>query len=107
MITMKTDLNSNLCQWKHLGKSVTDYIKTFPALAENSRPLSELSIEEITEFAVYDATSRQTRRELLGKKLRKVYSGTPITVKVVIKNDLFLQLNLMNIRLVCDGCQVS
>jgi len=107
MITMKTDLNSNLCQWKHLGKSVTDYIKTVPALAEKSKQLSELSIEEITEFAVYDATSRQTRRELLGKKLRKVYKGTPITVKLVFKNDLYLQLNLENIRLVCEGCPIS
>ena len=56
-----------------MGKSVTDFIKTKPDLAEKSKQLSELSIEEITEFAVYDATSRQTRRELLGKKLRKVF----------------------------------
>jgi hypothetical protein len=28
IITMKTDLNSNLCQWKHMGKSITDFIKT-------------------------------------------------------------------------------
>lgn len=27
-ITMKSDLNSNICQWKHMAKSVCDYIKT-------------------------------------------------------------------------------
>ena len=73
MITMKTDLNSNLCQWKHLGKSITDFIKTNRPLADSSKPLSELSIEEITEFAIYDSTSRQVRREQLAKKLRKSY----------------------------------
>ena len=28
LISMVTDLNSNSCQWKHMAKSVTDFIKT-------------------------------------------------------------------------------
>ena len=96
MITMKTDLNSNDCQWKHMGKNITDFIKTQPVVAKDAttKPLSELSIDEITEFAIYDATSRQGRRELLAKKLRRVYSNTPITVKVVFKNELGMSMHL-------------
>ena len=96
IITMKTDLNSNDCQWKHMGKAITDYIKTQPVMKQNpsSKPLSEFSIDEITEFAIYDATSRQSRRELLGKKTRKVYCGSPISVKVTFKNDLGMSLQL-------------
>lgn len=26
-ITMKSDLNSNACQWKHMAKSVVDHIR--------------------------------------------------------------------------------
>lgn len=96
VITMKTDLNSNDCQWKHLGKAVTDYVKTQPLIKTDpdSKPLSEFSIDEITEFAIYDATSRQTRRELLSKKTRKVFCNTPITLMVAFKNELGMSLHL-------------
>ena len=96
MITMKTDINSNDCQWKHMGKNITDYIKTQPVLERHPdcKPLSELSIDEITEFSICDATSREGRRELLAKKLRRVYSNTPITVKVVFKNELGMSMHL-------------
>jgi len=107
MMSMATDLNVNECQWKHLGKSITDYIKT-EELDKDSKPLSELSIDEITEFAVYDSQSRQTRREALAKKLRRVYAGSAITVKVLFKNELGMSMHLQNIRVLCkyaDGGQ--
>ena len=53
MITMKTDLNENICQWKHLGKGICDFIKKEKD-ANLSDKLHEMSIDEITEFAVYD-----------------------------------------------------
>ena len=53
MITMKTDFNENICQWKHLGKGVSDFIKKEKD-ASLSDKLHEMSIDEITEFAVYD-----------------------------------------------------
>lgn len=59
-ISMKTDLNSNTCQWKHMAKSVTDYIKTQGEMPEK---LQELSVDEITEYAIYDCSSRVARRE--------------------------------------------
>lgn len=100
---MKTDLNSNDCQWKHMGKGVTDYVKTRPCVQADPscKPLAELSIDEITEFAVYDATSRPARRELLTKKLRRVYANTSISLKVAFKNELGMSMHLQNIRLKC------
>lgn len=100
MITMKTDLNSNDCQWKHMGKAITDHIKP-SKVGTSSKILSELSIDEITEFAVYDATSRQTRREALSKKLRRVHCNSAITVKLAFKNQLGMNMQLQNIQLKC------
>ena len=92
VFTMKTDLNSNDCQWKHMGKSITDYIK---AQGEGlPKQLSELHFDEIQEFAVYDCTSRQNRREILGKRVRKVFVDEPICLKLVFKNDLGLRMHL-------------
>jgi len=92
MITMKTDLNSNDCQWKHLGKSITDHIKV---IGEGlPKQLSELHFDEIQEFAVYDCTSRQNRREILAKRVRKVFIDEPICVKMVFKNNLGLSMHL-------------
>jgi hypothetical protein len=100
MITMKTDLNSNDCQWKHMGKSITDHIK--PVFANSSsKNISEMSIDEITEFSVYDATSRQVRREALSKKLRRVHINSNITVKLAFKNQLGMNMQMQNIRLKC------
>ena len=61
MITMKTDLNSNDCQWKHMGKSITDFIKA-ANLDVSSKNLSEFSIDEISDFSLFDSTSRQAKR---------------------------------------------
>jgi hypothetical protein len=53
-ITMKTDLNQNNCQWKHMTKNLTDCVR-----AEDSSliptKMADLSIDEITELAIYDA----------------------------------------------------
>ena len=84
-----------------MGKSITDYIK---AQGEGlPKQLSELHFDEIQEFAVYDCTSRQNRREILGKRVRKVYVDEPICLKLVFKNDLGLSMHLQNIRAICHG----
>jgi hypothetical protein len=67
---MVSDLNQNICQWKHMGKSITDYIKTQADINDPQMglKLSELSIDEITELGIYDSLSVGERKELLGKK---------------------------------------
>ena len=55
---MKTDLNSNLCQWKHMAKNLCDHVK----LNKQQDPLIKeelgiLSVDEIFELAIYDANS--------------------------------------------------
>jgi hypothetical protein len=99
LISMKTDLNSNNCQWKHMAKSVTDFIKTVDGMPEK---LQELSVDEITEYAIYDSPSRVARRELIGKKQRRVYVGTPITLRIVFKNPLSVHLDIKNIKIACE-----
>jgi hypothetical protein len=99
IISMKTDLNSNSCQWKHMAKSVTDFIKTQRDMPEK---LQELSVDEITEYAIYDCGSRVARRELIGKKQRRVYVGTPITLRIVFKNPLSVALDIKNIKIACE-----
>lgn len=104
-ITMKTDLNENSCQWKHMGKSVCDYVKAYKA--EHGRDevpdrLGELNVDEITEFAIYDATSMQGRKELVQKKTRIVFVNTPITIRLMLKNTLTsTKIDVNNIKIIC------
>ena len=93
---MKIDLNTNRCQWKHMGKNLCDYIKAQKMEKRRDAPdkLFELGIDEITEFAIYDSSSRQIRKELLSKKVRKVYCGTAITLKVLLKNILSVSVDI-------------
>ena len=63
--------------------------------------MAELSIDEISEFGLYDSESRVKRKELLKKKARKVHKGTPITVRLSMKNILGTSLMVKNVRLVC------
>ena len=103
-ITMKSDLNSNLCQWKHMAKGVCDHIRDqrlsgdSPHLAEK---LGELSVDEITDFGIYDAPSRQARKELNAKKSRRTFCNTPITLRIVLRNTLSVGLDIENIKVVC------
>jgi len=103
-ITMKSDLNCNTCQWKHMAKSVCDHIRGEKAQGHStlSDKLHELSVDEITEFAVYDCTSKLSRKELLAKKSRKVYCNTPITLRIVLRNTLSVGLDIKNIKVVCS-----
>jgi hypothetical protein len=92
---MKIDLNSNKCQWKHLAKQVCDFIK-----AQGGPPkLAELSIEEISEFGIYDSPSKLQRKELLAKKTRRVLVGSEIFMRLVLKNTLSTSVTLKQIRL--------
>lgn len=105
---MNTDLNKNTCQWKHLAKNICDYIRnekntwviqgndiaTFPD------KLGELSIDEITELAIYDSTSSQVRKELVEKKVRRVYVDSFLVVRILFKNTFpSIALDVKNIRL--------
>lgn len=104
-ITMKTDLNENSCQWKHMAKSVCDYAKAHKA--DNRQEdipdrLGELNVDEITEFAIYDASSMQGRKELVQKKTRIVFVNTPITIRLMLKNTLTsTKIDVKNIKIVC------
>jgi hypothetical protein len=91
---MKIDLNSNKCQWKHLAKQLCDFIKLF-----DSSKISELSVDEIYEFGIYDAPSKVTRRELLGKKSRRLQLGSEIFIRFHIRNTLSTSVNLKQIKL--------
>ena len=66
-----------------------------------TKSLSDLHIDEIQEFAVYDSPSKVARRDLLMKRIRKSYVGTPITLKVAFKNELGVSLVLEKITLLC------
>ena len=54
----KTDLNENSCQWKHMAKNLTECVR---AVKSESIPakMADLSIDEITELAIYDAQTAQ------------------------------------------------
>lgn len=101
-ITMKIDLNQNVCQWKHMAKSVTDFVKLHKPSAPMGEKLQELSIDEITEIGIYDALSINARKELLSKKTRKVFCNTPVTMRVVLQNPLHVAIAVKNIRVVCS-----
>jgi len=58
-------------------------------------------VDEITEFAIYDCTSKQARKELNAKKERKVFCNTPITLRIVLRNTLSVGLDIENIKVVC------
>ena len=98
-------MNENACQWKHMGKSVCDYVKAYKAESgQDAIPdrLGELNVDEITEFAIYDATSMQNRKELVQKKTRIVFVNTPITIRLMLKNTLTsTKIDVKNIRIVC------
>jgi hypothetical protein len=105
MITMKTDLNQNICQWKHMAKSVTDYAKA-TSISENLQlpdKMYELSIDEITELAIYDAPTRLARKELIAKKVRRVHIGTSITIRILLKNTLSVLIDIKNIKAECKS----
>lgn len=95
---MKIDLNKNSCQWKHLAKQVCDFTKE---KIQNSK-ISELSIEDISEVGIYDAPTRSLRKDLLRKKTRRIFVGTQVFLKVVLRNKLSTSLSLRNIKLVCQ-----
>ena len=48
---MKTDFNSNDCQWKHMAKILADRIRNDEAVDPK---MADYSIDEITELAIYD-----------------------------------------------------
>jgi hypothetical protein len=82
-----------------MAKSVCDFIKADGVTSK----LNEMSIDEITELAIYDCPSKMARKELLAKKLRKVHVNTPVTVRFILKNPLNVGLHVKNITLVCKG----
>jgi len=103
-MTMKSDLNSNACQWKHMAKSLCDHIRAQKTSGDSphlSDKLSELSVDEITEFAIYDCTSKLARKELNAKKSRKAFCNAPITLRIVLRNTLSMGLDIENIKVVC------
>lgn len=99
---MKSDLNSNACQWKHMAKAVCDYVKEQKAQNPHlSDKLGELSVDEIAEFAMHDCTSKLARKELTAKRARKVFINAPITLRIVLRNTLSVPLDIENIKVVC------
>ena len=88
-----------------MAKSVCDYVKAHKA--ESGREeipdrLGELNVDEITEFAIYDASSMQGRKELVQKKTRIVFVNTPITIRLMLKNTLTsTKIDVKNIKIVC------
>lgn len=83
----------NLCDHVKLNKFQDPQIKD---------ELGILSVDEIFELAIYDATSIQARKELTRKKVRTVFANTPITVRVMFKNTLSSTfLDLKNITIKC------
>lgn len=61
-----------------------------------------MSIDEISELAIYDSNSIQARKELMRKKIRTVFLNTPITIRITFKNQLSSSfLDLKNIKVCC------
>ena len=54
-ITMKTDLNQNNCQWKHMAKNLTECVRLSAKKGEVDVKMADLSFDEIAELAIYDA----------------------------------------------------
>jgi hypothetical protein len=100
-MTLISDLNQNECQWRHMGKSVCDFTRSLK-LAGDGEKLQELTIDEITEFAIYDSPCKVERKDLISKKQRRVFQGTPISLRVVLRNTLGVALDIKNIKVVCQ-----
>lgn len=84
-----------------MAKSVTDFVKL--NVPDGMGPkLQELSIDEITEIGIYDSLSINNRKELLSKKVRRVFCDSPVTVRIFLQNPLHVSIAVKNIRVVCS-----
>mmetsp|Transcript_41884 Transcript_41884/g.64103 ORF Transcript_41884/g.64103 Transcript_41884/m.64103 type:complete len:89 (-) Transcript_41884:1571-1837(-) len=84
-----------------MAKNVCDFIKDQADIQPPSK-IQELSLDEITEVGIYDAVSKQQRKELLAKKTRRVFKGSKITLRMLFKNTLNVELSVKNIRIICS-----
>ena len=92
--------------WKYLAKSLFEYIsderKRLAETGVQIEPeLAQFVGEEATEFQIFDAGSRQRKREIINKKPRTCFSGQPITVKFYMRNPLKINITVTHIKLIC------
>jgi hypothetical protein len=62
----------------------------------------DISLDEMAECTIYDAANEQEKAELTEKKERKVFSGQPITVRLMMRNPLLTEIQISKVRLVCS-----
>ena len=59
------------------------------------------SLDQLTEFSIYDALKAEEKEEVTYKKERKVFAGRPITVRVMMRNPLATEILISKVQLVC------
>jgi len=101
-IQQKAEFNSVNTPWKFLGKHLFEYMNEEKRKNADINPASsQFNGEEINEFAVFDCNNRARKRDLTMKKVRKVYVGETITVKLLIRNPLMADITINSMKLVC------
>lgn len=104
MIQQKAELNSANCPWKfmakHLFELINDERRKNPHLMV-APEAGQFSMDELSEFSVYDCASRVRKRELLGTKVRKGFVGEAVVVKLLMRNPLMADIFINNIKLIC------
>lgn len=65
-------------------------------------PIYNVSLDEMSECQIYDAGSTVEKADLTQKRVRKVFQGEPITVKMIMRNPLLIDIS---IRKVCIHCE--
>lgn len=84
-----------------MAKNLTDCVRESEG-EHIPKKMADLSIDEITELAIYDAQTAQQRRELVQKKTRKVYLGSEMQVRLVMRNPLkSIPLDVQEIKIDC------
>ncbi len=96
----KSDLNQNGILWRYLDKKLTKFMKLGHAqdLQEASYTTS---LDQLTEFSIYDALKAEEKEEVTYKKERKVFAGRPITMRVMMRNPLATEILISKVQLVC------
>jgi len=61
----------------------------------------EQSMDDLTEFSIYEAEHLNEKRGIVNKKNRKVFCNRPISVKVLMRNPLLTDISIGKIRLHC------
>lgn len=101
----KAEMNTNYASWRLLEKKLTTWMRKHQAVTSN---LAQISLDEMSECAIYDAMQMQDRQALVKKgKPRKVFVGQPITVKFRMTNALLTEVSVSNLRLVGTGVKYT